>query len=65
MKEAHEVAAVEGELYTPSAAARFIKKSEGMVANYAATGKLPCIRTSTGLRLFRKSDLQKFIGKRG
>jgi len=53
------------EWYTASAALRVIGKSDGMVRNYAATGKLPCIRTSTGLRLFRKSDLQKFIGKRG
>jgi len=65
MKETREVAAVEDELFTPSAAARFIRKSEGMVRNYAATGKLPCTRTSTGLRLFRKSDLEKFIGKQG
>ena len=51
--------------FTPSAAARLIGKSEGMVRIYAATGKLPCIRTSTGVRLFRKSDLEKFIGKQG
>ena len=53
----------EGELFTPSAAARFIRKSEGSVRAYAASGKLPCIRTSTGIRLFQKADLEKFIRK--
>ena len=51
-------------LLTASAAAREIRKSEGMVRIYAASGKLPCIRTSTGVRLFRKSDLEKFINKK-
>jgi hypothetical protein len=50
-------------LFTSSAAARFIRKSEGTVRSYVTTGKLPCIRTSTGVRLFRKSDLEKFISK--
>ena len=51
----------EDEWLTGSAAARFICKSEGSVRVYAASGKLPCIRTSTGLRLFRRADLEKFI----
>ena len=51
------------EFYTSSGAARFIEKSEGSVRMYAATGKLPCIRTSTGLRLFRRADLEKFVSE--
>jgi len=50
---------------TPSAAARLIGKSEGSVRIYAATGKLPCIRTSTGVRLFRQSDCEQFARKQG
>jgi len=62
MKEAlHDKATSENEFFTPSAAARLIGKSEGAVRIYAANGRLPCIRTSTGLRLFRRSDLEKFI----
>jgi hypothetical protein len=53
------------DFFTSSVAARFIGKSEGMVCNYAATGKLPCIRTSTGVRLFRKTDLEKFMREHG
>jgi hypothetical protein len=53
--------APEVEYLTPAAAARFIGKSEGSVRGYAQNGKLPCIRTSTGLRLFRRADLEKFI----
>ena len=48
---------------TPSAAARLIGKGEAMVRIYADSGRLPCIRTSTGMRLFRQSDLEKFINK--
>jgi hypothetical protein len=50
---------------TPSAAAQFIKKSAVMVRIYADTGELPCIRTSTGVRLFRESDCLEFLRKRG
>jgi helix-turn-helix protein len=64
MKEvSHAEDRPESELFTPSAAARFIRKSEGSMRVYAASGKLPCIRTSTGLRLFRRADLEKFISK--
>jgi hypothetical protein len=48
---------------TPSAASRIIGKSEAMIRIYAEDGKLPCIRTSTGVRLFRQSDCEEFARK--
>lgn len=48
---------------TPSATARLIEKSEGWVRYAAATGKLPCILTTTGRRLFRQSDVLAFKEK--
>ena len=50
---------------TPSAASRIIGKSEAMIRIYAEDGKLPCIRTSTGVRLFRQSDCEEFVRKQG
>jgi hypothetical protein len=52
-------------LFTPSAAARFVGKSEATVRYAVTTGKLPCVRTTTGVRLFRQSDLEDFARKRG
>lgn len=53
-------------ILTPSAAARMFTelgdpKSEGWVRYAAVTGKLPCIVTTTGRRLFRDSDIKAFI----
>jgi hypothetical protein len=50
-------------LLTPSATARLIGKSEGSVRVYASTGKLPCIVTTTGRRLFREADVLAFVRK--
>jgi hypothetical protein len=44
-------------ILTPSVTARLIGKSEGWVRYAAATGKLPCILTTTGRRLFKQSDV--------
>ena len=44
-------------ILTPSATARLIEKSEGWVRWAAATGKLPCIVTTTGRRLFKQADV--------
>jgi hypothetical protein len=44
-------------LLTPSAAARLFGMSEGWVRHAADTGKLPCIITTTGRRLFKQSDV--------
>lgn len=49
---------------TSSTVARLISRSEGSVRYYANTGKLPCITTSTGQRLFRESDVREFANKR-
>jgi hypothetical protein len=57
-------------ILTPSAAARMFTelgspKSEGWVRYAAVTGKLPCIVTSTGRRLFRESDVRRFVATAG
>jgi hypothetical protein len=57
-------------ILTPSATARKFTelgspKSEGWVRHAAVTGKLPCIVTSTGRRLFRESDICEFVAKAG
>ena len=52
-------------ILTPSATARLIEKSEGWVRHAAATGKLPCILTTTGRRLFKQSDVLAFKEKSG
>lgn len=54
------------ELLTPSAAARVVTelgmpKSEGWFRYAAVSGKLPAITTTTGRRLFRRSDLENFV----
>jgi len=49
------------EFLTPSRVARMLDKSEGCVRGYATRGMIPCTRTSTGLRLFRRADIEKFI----
>jgi hypothetical protein len=53
-------------LLTPSAAARALTelgfpKSEGWVRYAALNGKLPCLVTSTGRRLFKQSDVEQFV----
>ena len=57
-------------ILTPSATARMFAdlgspKSEGWVRHAAVTGKLPCITTSTGRRLYRASDIREFVAKTG
>jgi hypothetical protein len=55
-------------LLTPSAAARAatelgMPKSEAWFRYAAVSGKLPCIATSTGRRLFLRSDIAEFVRK--
>jgi hypothetical protein len=50
---------------TVSAVARLAKKSEGWVRQVEMRGKLPALRTSTGQRIFRESDVIAFLKKRG
>jgi hypothetical protein len=45
---------------TVSGASEVLKRCEGMMRIYANSRQLPCVRTGTGLRLFRKSDLETF-----
>lgn len=52
-------------ILTPSATARMIEKSEGWVRYAATTGKLPCILTTTGRRLFKQSDVLALKEKLG
>lgn len=47
-------------LLTPFAVSLALEKSVGAVRLYALNGRLPFIATSTGRRLFRKSDVEKF-----
>jgi predicted site-specific integrase-resolvase len=56
-------------LFTPSAIAREaaelgLARSERWFSLAGASGKIPCITTTTGRRLFRRSDVQKFIAER-
>ena len=46
-------------LMTPLAASLDLKKGVGTIRDYALNGRLPFIATSTGRRLFRKSDVEK------
>jgi DNA-binding transcriptional MerR regulator len=54
---------MEEKLLTVSSAARLMGKSEAAVRYAAATGKLQVLRTSTGQRLFRESDVRDFLNK--
>ena len=53
------------EILTPSAVARLFEKSEAWVRWAAATGKLPCIVTTTGRRFFKQSDVVALKEKMG
>lgn len=46
-------------LMTPSEAATMLGVSADSVRNYSDDGMLPTLRTVTGRRLFRKSDVKK------
>jgi excisionase family DNA binding protein len=48
---------------TPTAVSQALLISEQTVRVYAKTGRLRCIRTTTGRRLFKKSDVEAFARK--
>jgi hypothetical protein len=50
-------------LLTVGGAAKILDRSTASVRIYEAQGKLPVIRTATGLRLFRVKDVQEFAQK--
>jgi hypothetical protein len=49
----------ETHLVTVSPAARFLERSEGFVRAAADRGVLPTQRTASGIRMFRRSDLEQ------
>lgn len=53
------------ELLTTSHAARDLKCSEQTVRRLQASGQLPAIKTTSGQRLFRRSDLDRVRDARG
>jgi excisionase family DNA binding protein len=52
------------DLITVAPAARILKMSEGFVRRAADDGRLHSTRTSTGLRVFRRCDLDRFLDER-
>lgn len=49
------------QLFTVSAAARRLERSENTIRVYTETGRLSCVRTTNGRRLFRESDIEEFL----
>jgi len=49
---------------TLSSAARAAKLSEATIRQAEIAGKLPAIRTETGTRLFKPSDVRAFVSAR-
>jgi len=49
------------EFLTLSSAARVAKRSEATIRQWEIAGKLPAIRTETGTRLFKASDVRAFV----
>jgi hypothetical protein len=47
-------------LLTLSSAARLAKKSEATIRQAEKHGRLPALRTATGVRLFKPSDVRAF-----
>ena len=53
------------ELLLINEAAKLMQRSSSMVRLYEASGRLPAIRASGGLRLFKKSDVEKLARELG
>ena len=51
---------MEDVLMTPLAVSFDLGKSVGAVRLYALSGRLPFVATTTGRRLFKKSDVEAF-----
>jgi len=51
-------------LMTPSQVARRLNVSADTVRVWADSGRLPCIRTSAGHRLFMREDVEQFVQDR-
>ncbi len=50
----------QSELFTTSSAARMLEASAGSVRLWADAGLLPVVRTTDGVRLFKREDLEAF-----
>jgi excisionase family DNA binding protein len=48
------------ELFTTSSAARFLEVSVATLRLHADNGRLPVVRTVSGMRLFQREDLEAF-----
>ena len=51
-------------LLTTSAAARILDLTSESVRQYERQGKLPAIRTESGMRLFQRADVERFAKAR-
>jgi excisionase family DNA binding protein len=51
-------------LLTPSQVARLLEVSSDTVRAWADAGRLACLRTSAGHRLFRRQDVDEFARNR-
>ena len=47
-------------LLTVSAVAGILRKSTDVIKRYEKSGKLRCIKTENGMRLFRRADILQF-----
>ena len=56
-----EGADMQNELLTVFCVAQLLNRSPSTVRKYEAEGKLRALRTSAGARLFRRSDVERFI----
>jgi excisionase family DNA binding protein len=57
-------AASSEQFLTTSSAARELRVAEGTIRRMAERGELPVLRTAGGLRLFRRSDIERIAEAR-
>ena len=50
-------------LLTATDASRILNRSAVAVRGYEKDGKLPAVRTASGVRLFKKSDVEAFAAR--
>jgi len=61
----HQVKDLCDDIFITSApAARQLEVSSQTVINWQKSGKLPAIKTSNGVRLFRRSDIERLKSER-
>jgi excisionase family DNA binding protein len=59
-RRAADLRSNDNDLLTVAPAARVLERSEGFVRQAANDGRLPVMRTSSGVRVFRRADLDHF-----